>query len=132
MGMGCSGRWCGAGVLHLLLLLSLVGCGSMADRAPTATSEPMRILDPVVAFAADPSVNGEAQVVLPDTGESVRLRLVRQYAAASGRECREAARPPGQRCVGTRYGVCTASYGSRPIPSLLNAGNTRPHAKLSI
>jgi hypothetical protein len=89
MGMGCSGRWCGAGVLHLLLLLSLVGCGSMADRAPTATSEPMRILDPVVAFAADPSVNGEAQVVLPDTGESVRLRLVRQYAAASGRECRE-------------------------------------------
>ena len=89
MGMGCSGRWCGAGVLHLLLLLSLVGCGSMADRTPTATSEPMRILDPVVAFAADPSVNGEAQVVLPDTGESVRLRLVRQYAAASGRECRE-------------------------------------------
>ena len=89
MGMGCSGRWCGAGVLHRLLLLSLVGCGSMADRAPTATSEPMRILDPVVAFAADPSVNGEAQVVLPDTGESVRLRLVRQYAAASGRECRE-------------------------------------------
>ena len=89
MGMGCSGRWCGAGVLHLLLLLSLVGCGSMADRAPTATSEPMRILDPVVAFAADPSVNGEAQVVLPDTGESVRLRLVRQYAAASGRECCE-------------------------------------------
>ena len=89
MGMGCSGRWCGAGVLHLLLLLSLVGCGSMADRAPTATSEPMRILDPVVAFAADPSVNGEAQVVLPDTGETVRLRMVRQYAAASGRECRE-------------------------------------------
>lgn len=89
MGMGCSGRWCGAGVLHLLLLLSLVGCGSMADRAPTSASEPMRILDPVVAFAADPSVNGEAQVVLPDTGESVRLRLVRQYAAASGRECRE-------------------------------------------
>ena len=89
MGMGCSGRWCGAGVLHILLLLSLVGCGSMADRTPTATSEPMRILDPVVAFAADPSVNGEAQVVLPDTGESVRLRLVRQYAAASGRECRE-------------------------------------------
>ena len=89
MGMGCSGRWCGAGVLHLLLLLSLVGCGSMADRTPTATSEPMRILDPVVAFAADPSVNGEAQVVLPDTGETVRLRMVRQYAAASGRECRE-------------------------------------------
>jgi len=89
MGMGCSGRWCGAGVLYILLLLSLVGCGSMADRAPTATSEPMRILDPVVAFAADPSVNGEAQVVLPDTGETVRLRMVRQYAAASGRECRE-------------------------------------------
>ena len=89
MGMGCSGRWCGAGVLHILLLLSLVGCGSMADRAPTATSEPMRILDPVVAFAAEPPVNGEAQVVLPDTGETVRLRMVRQYAAASGRECRE-------------------------------------------
>jgi hypothetical protein len=89
MGMGCSGRWCGAGVLHILLLLSLVGCGSMADRTPTATSEPMRILDPVVAFAAEPPVNGEAQVVLPDTGETVRLRMVRQYAAASGRECRE-------------------------------------------
>jgi len=89
MGMGCSGQRFGAGVVHILLLLSLVGCGPMADRTPAAAPEPMRILDPVVAFAADPSVNGEAQVVLPDTGESVRLRLVRQYAAASGRECRE-------------------------------------------
>jgi len=89
MGMGCSARFLGAGALHILLLLGLVGCGSMADRTPAAAPEPMRIMDPVVAFAADPSVNGEAQVVLPDTGETVRLRMVRQYAAASGRECRE-------------------------------------------
>jgi hypothetical protein len=43
----------------------------------------------VAAFAADPPAGGEGQVRLADTGEMARVRLMRQYAAASGRECRE-------------------------------------------
>lgn len=80
-------------VLALAMLslppLLLGGCGAMQPGAPVAAPEPMRILDPVTAFAADPPPNGEGMVQLADTGEMARLRLVRQYAAASGRECRE-------------------------------------------
>ena len=76
----------------MVLLLSgiiLAGCGAMNAEQPSATPEPMRILDPVAAFAADPPAGGEGRVFLADTDEMVRLRLMRQYAAASGRECRE-------------------------------------------
>ena len=69
--------------------LLLGGCGAMQAEPPVAAPEPMRILDPVTAFAADPPPSGEGQVELADTGEMARLRLVRQYTAASGRECRE-------------------------------------------
>ncbi|MFM7419285.1 MAG: hypothetical protein ACKO54_06215 [Alphaproteobacteria bacterium] len=76
----------------MMLLLSgivLAGCGMMNAENPSATPEPMRILDPVAALAADPPAGGEGQVRLADTGEMARVRLMRQYAAASGRECRE-------------------------------------------
>jgi hypothetical protein len=46
-------------------------------------------LDPIAAFAADPPTEAQAQVFLADRNETVTLRMVRQYAAASGRECRE-------------------------------------------
>lgn len=67
----------------------LAGCGMMQTEPPAGASEVPQILDPVGAFAANPPQSGEGQVQLADTGEVARLRLVRQYAAASGRECRE-------------------------------------------
>jgi hypothetical protein len=76
----------------MVLLLSgivLAGFGMMNAEQSSATPEPARILDPVAAFAADPPAGGEGQVRLADTGEMARVRLMRQYAAASGRECRE-------------------------------------------
>lgn len=47
--------------------------------------------DPVVAFAAQAQPGAEATMADPATGRPVRVRLVRAYAAASGRECREVA-----------------------------------------
>lgn len=74
----------------LLMLVALTGCGMPSKESPAnSATSPMPILDPIAAFAADPPTNGEAMVVPSEGGESVRLRLTRQYAAASGRECRE-------------------------------------------
>jgi hypothetical protein len=76
-------------MIVLLPSLALIGCGVVSPDTPSAEPEATRILDPVAAFAADPPSSGEGQVQLADTGEVARVRLVRQYAAASGRECRE-------------------------------------------
>jgi hypothetical protein len=46
-------------------------------------------VDPIASFAADPPTEAQAQLFLADRNETVTLRMVRQYAAASGRECRE-------------------------------------------
>lgn len=78
--------------LALFVLVPLVGCSGMAGvggQGDTAAAPPNRILDPIAAFAAEPPGNGQAQVFLADRNEIVTLRFVRQYAAASGRECRE-------------------------------------------
>lgn len=78
--------------LALFVLVPLVGCSGMAGvggQGDTAAAPPNRILDPIAAFAAEPPGNGQAQVFLADRNETVTLRFVRQYAAASGRECRE-------------------------------------------
>lgn len=74
------------------VLLPLAGCGGLSRVGGTgeAAAAPSRpILDPIAAFAADPPTAAQAQVFLADRNETVTLRLVRQYAAASGRECRE-------------------------------------------
>lgn len=76
-------------VVLLLPGLLLAGCAQMTSEQTPAAPEATRILDPVAAFAADPPAGGEGQVRLADTGEMARIRLTRQYAAASGRECRE-------------------------------------------
>ncbi|MCA3395671.1 MAG: hypothetical protein INF85_08480 [Roseomonas sp.] len=76
-------------VVLLLPPFLLAGCATMSPDPPPAQPEVSRIYDPVAGFAADPPPNGEGQVQLADTGEVARLRLVRHYAAASGRECRE-------------------------------------------
>jgi hypothetical protein len=92
-GWGCRRRqMTGRGILCVVLLV-LAGCGGPAglggagEGAASAASRP--ILDPIAAFAADPPTAAQAQVFLADRNETVTLRLVRQYAAASGRECRE-------------------------------------------
>lgn len=76
----------------LLVLLLMAGCGGLGEgsgAANTSVAPPNPILDPIAAFAADPPGNGQARVFLADRNETVTLRFVRQYAAASGRECRE-------------------------------------------
>jgi hypothetical protein len=70
----------------------LAGCGGPAGSGRTGEAVPAAprpILDPIAAFAADPPTEAQAQVFLADRNEAVTLRIVRQYAAASGRECRE-------------------------------------------
>jgi hypothetical protein len=76
----------------LLMLVPLVGCsgtGGIGGQGDTTAAPPGRILDPIAAFAADPPPSGQGQVFLPERNEPVTLRFVRQYSAASGRECRE-------------------------------------------
>ena len=78
--------------IALLVCLPLLGCSGMpgmGDKAEVTGAPPARIMDPIAGFAAEPPTNGQAQVYLADRGETVTLRLARQYAAASGRECRE-------------------------------------------
>jgi hypothetical protein len=79
-------------VMISFVLLPLAGCGGLAGggSAGEAATTPNRpILDPIAAFAADPPTQGQGQVFLPDSNETATLRVARQYAAASGRECRE-------------------------------------------
>ncbi|MBX6376765.1 MAG: hypothetical protein IRZ13_21370 [Acetobacteraceae bacterium] len=82
----------------LAVVLALGGCAELggnlfgngaADAASQqAAAEPT---DPLAAFAAQARPGAEATVADPATGRAVRVRLVRAYAAASGRECREVA-----------------------------------------
>ena len=69
--------------------LLLAGCTGTPEQSQATAPEPMRILDPVAAFAADPPAYGDAMVELSDSGAMARLQIIRQYTAASGRECRE-------------------------------------------
>ncbi len=81
----------GSGILSLVALL-LAGCGGTSGLGGTgegASVAPRPIMDPIAAFAADPPTEAQAQVFLADQNETVTLRIMRQYAAASGRECRE-------------------------------------------
>ena len=86
------GCLCRGMCIALLVLVPLVGCsgtGGVGGQGDAAAAPPGRILDPIAAFAADPPPNGQGQVFLPERNEPVTLRFVRQYSAASGRECRE-------------------------------------------
>ena len=77
-------------VIMSLAVLPMAGCGGGAGVGGDAAMAPTRpILDPIAAFAADPPAQTQAQIFLADSNETATLRLVRQYAAASGRECRE-------------------------------------------
>lgn len=107
-------------------LLLLAGCetASIDPAAGAVAANAVPISDPVVAFAAGGSAGGEETVTLPSTGQTVRLRLVRAYTAASGSECREVQ-------VGTGGGsysrlVCSAGNGWREARPLISSASGRP------
>ncbi len=72
-------------VLALGLLAGCTATTAPGVRAPVAAAEPM---DPIVAFAATAQPGAETTLALPDSG-TARVRVLRAYNAASGRECRE-------------------------------------------
>lgn len=82
-------RWLALG----LLAVPACGCATVSDRSATAEQAgaavaPPPAADPVSAFAATASPGSETLAALPGGGQA-RLRLLRAYNAASGRECRE-------------------------------------------
>ncbi|HYF09856.1 MAG TPA: DVU3141 family protein [Acetobacteraceae bacterium] len=100
----------------LALLLLVAGCGPQAAPGSPDPAAPVAATDPVAIFAASSSPGAEGTVVIPETGQAVRVRLVRAYAAASGRECREVAvsGSPGSRVIcRTEAGW----IGARPLVS---------------
>jgi hypothetical protein len=90
-----------------------LGLGHGPDAPRQATAVPA---DPVMAFAAQARPGAEATVTDPATGRAVRVRLVRAYAAASGRECREvallAAGAPAAGDVAPRRLICRGEGGA--------------------
>ena len=81
----------GGNMLRIVPLL-LVGCGrpaGLGGAGEGASPAPRPILDPIASFAADRPTEAQAQVILADRNETVTFHMVRQYATASGRECRE-------------------------------------------
>jgi type IV pilus biogenesis protein CpaD/CtpE len=110
--------------LAVLAAAVLAGCAQQ-DAAPAATEgAAVPISDPVVGFAAGASAGAEDVVVLPSTGQTARLRLVRAYAAASGRECREVL----VRTEGSSQSrlLCGAGSGWREARPLIRDASLRP------
>ena len=76
----------------VFVALLLGGCTQLAGTPAPMAAAPVPVaaapMDAVVAFAASARPGSEATVTL-DSGRSARVRLLRAYNAASGRECRE-------------------------------------------
>lgn len=89
------------------------------DRAPDARVDNQSSDSPW-----HPSPGADDTVVLPATGQTARVRLVRAYAAASGRECREVLVGTGG--GGTSRLLCRAGEGWREARPLITAGTGRP------
>ncbi|MCO6419276.1 hypothetical protein JYK14_24400 [Siccirubricoccus sp. KC 17139] len=75
--------------------MALTGCAALGERGgadadglvtPAAYVTPA---DPLAAFAATAAPGSQGSVALAGTGQVARVRLLRSYVAASGRECRE-------------------------------------------
>ncbi|MEO3470236.1 DVU3141 family protein [Roseomonas sp. CAU 1739] len=112
-----------AGLLGAALLLA--GCAETGQTATQgAEGPPAPISDPVVAFAASAGPGAEETVTLPSTGQTVRLRLVRAYAAASGRECREVQMGTGTGSASRL--LCSAGTGWREARPLIRGGTGTP------
>lgn len=108
-----------------LLAVAASGCagpfarGGGAPPADAAAASPAAS-DPVAAFAASAVPGSETVAVLPEAGGSARLRLLRSYNAASGRECREVLIGTGL-AERTRL-VCRQDGGWVPARPLLSGG----------
>src|SRR4051812_1297729 len=80
------------GRAFVFAILLLGGCAQLSGSPAPMAADPLPVvavpMDAVVAFAANARPGAEAMVTL-DTGRSARVRLLRAYNAASGRECRE-------------------------------------------
>ena len=123
LGWNGGGRGLAAGSLGVALLLA--ACAETGT-VPTQGAEgpPAPISDPVVAFAAAAGAGAEETVTLPSTGQTVRLRLVRSYAAASGRECREVQMGTGSGSASRL--LCSAGTGWREARPLIRGGTATP------
>ena len=110
-----------------VLALMVVGCAQNGSQGPAAQGGDAvvaPISDPVVAFAASGAPGAEEAVVLPSTGQTARVRMVRAYAAASGRDCREIlVRTDGS--TQTRL-ICRAGNGWREARPLIQDASARP------
>jgi len=112
--------------MALIILVPLVGCSGVTGvggQGDTVAAPPGRILDPIAAFAADPPPSGQGQVFLPERNEVVTLRFVRQYSAASGRECREVR--VAQRGGDNQRLYCRAGAGWIEARPLISASATQ-------
>lgn len=116
---GCVSGWLAAALFALLA----AGCAGPEQSTASQAAETVTISDPVVAFAAAASPGAEENVVLAGTGQGARLRLVRSYAAASGRECREVEVRTGGG-ANSRL-LCRAGTGWRDARPLIRGGAAR-------
>ena len=107
------------GAFFALALLAVAGCAGNGAAPSPDMGQPVATNDPIALFAASASPGSSGTVVLPETGQSVQVRLLRAYAAASGRECREVAIGPSQ----MQRVFCRAGNGWVPARPLL-AGAT--------
>jgi hypothetical protein len=117
-------RFAGGRVAAVLAVALVAACAEPAAVITPGAETAAPISDPVVAFAARALPGAEDSVVLPSTGQTARLRLVRAYSAASGRECRE---------VQVRTGgaaqmrlLCSAGSGWREARPLMRDAAARP------
>jgi hypothetical protein len=113
-----------------LLAAAACGCADASIGRRTAQQAPAPITpasaaDPVAAFAATAAPGSETMAVLPETGGSARLRLLRSYSAASGRECREVLVGAG---FDERSRLVCRNDGDGWVPArpLLRGGSGRP------
>ncbi|MFC7474410.1 DVU3141 family protein [Dankookia sp. GCM10030260] len=120
--MATSTRLALLGALFFLAGCSVGGPSSTLAASPPSVAAVQQ--DPLGAFIAGAAPGQSGTVVLAD-GRSTQARVVRAYAAASGRECREV-------ILGAGYGgqaslLCQADgqwVAARPL--LLGSGAARP------
>ena len=116
---GCRRRLLTGGSMLRSVPPLLAGCGrpaGLGGAGEVASPAPRPILDPIASLAADRPTEAQAQVILAARNETVTFRMVRQYAAASGRECREVR--VSQRGGGGLRPFCRAGTGwieARPL-----------------
>lgn len=80
-----------SGVVFTLAIVALSGCTGTSEGPVPSAAQQAAMNDPIAIFAGSATPGTAGAVTLPETGQAVQVRVVRAYAAASGRECREVA-----------------------------------------